>query len=250
MFAKNHPIAWTFHRNTCRWQNILPPMPPEQPHDFEVYKEYPDRKSYALPKVSLPRTPLEQVILTRASCRDYNNQALSLKEIAAVLRAGYGVEGIKYWENAGFLARTIPSGGALYPLEIYLIVNRMENVPKGVYHYCIKPAMLEQVHDVEFNDFYLSQLFINQPYVADSAAILVACTMMERNMHKYGDRGYRYILFEAGHMFQNMLLTANGLGLGTLNLGGFLDDELTNLLQLDPEKEVPLYAMAIGHTKS
>jgi SagB-type dehydrogenase family enzyme len=135
-------------------------------------------------------------------------------------------------------------------LEIYLIVNRMENIPKGVYHYCIRPAMLEQIHDIEFNEFYLSQLFINQPYVASSPVILVACTMMERNMHKYGDRGYRYILFEAGHMFQNMLLTANGLGLGTLNLGGFLDDDLTDLLQLDPEKEIPLYAMAIGHPKA
>jgi SagB-type dehydrogenase family enzyme len=250
MFAKNHPIAWTFHRNTCRWQSVVPPMPDEEPHEFEVYKEYPDRPAFPLPKVSLPQIPLEQAILGRSSCRDYGFKAMTLDETSAVLRAGYGVKGIKYWEDVGFLARTIPSGGALYPLEIYLIVNRIENIPKGVYHYCIKPALLEQVHDVDINGFYLSQLFIGQPYIADSAAILVACTMMERNMHKYGDRGYRYILFEAGHMFQNMLLTANGLGLGTLNLGGFLDDELTNLLQLDPDKEVPLYAMAIGHPKT
>jgi SagB-type dehydrogenase family enzyme len=70
---------------------------------------------------------------------------------------------------------------------------------------------------------------------------------MERSLCKYGDRGYRYVLFEAGHCVQNVNLVAAALGLGTCNAGGFFDDELGGLLTLDIERELPLYAVAIGH---
>ena len=87
---------------------------------------------------------------------------------------------------------------------------------------------------------------MNQPYVASASAIVICTSVLRRNMVKYGDRGYRYILIEAGHCFQNMNLVAEGLDLGTLNLGGFFDTEIAALLDIDIEEEVPLYALAIG----
>jgi SagB-type dehydrogenase family enzyme len=140
----------------------------------------------------------------------------------------------------------VPSGGGLYPLELYLIVNQVEQVPQGIYHYAIYPPLLEQVYALEFSKLFISQLFMNQPYVAESSVILVATSFFKRNMHKYGDRGYRYILYEAGHLFQNINLIATALGLGTLNLGGFFDDEVTRLLKINNEEEIPLYSMGIG----
>jgi SagB-type dehydrogenase family enzyme len=92
----------------------------------------------------------------------------------------------------------------------------------------------------------LGDLFMGQPYIGDAAAVIVLTTVLERTLWKYSDRGYRYILLEAGHVAQNLNLVASGLGLGALNLGGFFDANLAALLGLDPEAEVPLYGIAVG----
>lgn len=76
--------------------------------------------------------------------------------------------------------------------------------------------------------------------------VVVLSAVLARSLPKYGDRGYRYLLLEAGHVGQNLDLVASALGLGAVNLGGFYDDELARLLCLDPEWEIPLYATAIG----
>jgi SagB-type dehydrogenase family enzyme len=92
----------------------------------------------------------------------------------------------------------------------------------------------------------VTYLFMGQPCVADAAAVLVLSAVAARSLGKYGDRGYRYLLLEAGHVGQNIALTAAGLDLGALALGGFHDDELAALLAIDPEHEVPLLAVAVG----
>lgn len=250
MFSKNHPIAWSFHRNTGRWEKNIPPLPANKPEELPLYKEYHNVPLIHLPEVALPQVPLVEAIQKRFSCRDYADAAIRLSDIATVLKGGYGLKRISVFDNAEFFERMIPSGGGMYPLELYLVVNNIENVPQGIYHYAVYPPVLEQIYELTFSKFYITRLFMNQSYVADSSAVLIATSFLERNMRKYGDRGYRYILYEAGHLFQNINLVATALGLGTLNLGGFFDDEVANLLKIDIEEEVPLYAMAIGLPKS
>jgi SagB-type dehydrogenase family enzyme len=80
----------------------------------------------------------------------------------------------------------------------------------------------------------------------DAAVIVVLTTVLERSLWKYGDRGYRYQLLEAGHVAQNLNLVATALGLGSFNIGGFFDSDLANLLGLDIEEEIPLYGIALG----
>jgi nitroreductase len=85
-----------------------------------------------------------------------------------------------------------------------------------------------------------------QPYVGDASAIVLYTAVLERSLWKYTDRGYRYILFETGHVAQNVNLVAESLGLGSLNLGGFFDDQIAAFLGIDTDEEVPLYATALG----
>ena len=87
---------------------------------------------------------------------------------------------------------------------------------------------------------------MGQPWVSAAAVVMIISAVTVRSLSKYGDRGYRYLLFEAGHVSQNIDLVATALGLGAINLGGFYDDELAALLRLQPEFEVPLYATALG----
>jgi SagB-type dehydrogenase family enzyme len=143
--------------------------------------------------------------------------------------------------------RPVPSGGGLYPLELYLVVRAVDGLVPGVYHYVAAAHALERLRDVALPERFVTYLFMNQAYFAEAALVAVLTAMPERSLWRYGERGYRYLLLEAGHVGQNLNLAAAALGLGTCNAGGFFDDELAGLLRADVEREVPLYAVAVGH---
>lgn len=243
MFRDDHPLAWTYHRNTCRWPfnlhglNAAPGVP--------AFKEHLDVPVVALPEVAAPAVGLGDAIAARHSCRRFLPDPISPGQLGTVLRLAYGVLG-EADGFGGFLERPVPSGGALYPLELYVLVQRVAETRAGVLHYLPLVHAVEVLHDEPLPRLMTSELFLGQPYLADAAAILVIAAVVERSLWKYEDRGYRYVLLEAGHVAQNAILCAQGLGLGALPLGGFFDDELGALLRLDPDREVPLYGVALG----
>lgn len=246
MFRDKHPLAWTFHRNTSRWphnllapvENIAPPAP---------FKEYLDAPLVSLPEPVFPAVPLGNALAARLSCRRFTDAALPTGDLATLLRAAYGIGEQFLYGEGEFLQRPVPSGGGLYPLEIYLLAQRVAGVEPGLYHYAPLAHALERINAAPPPPpAFVSDLFLGQPYVAAAPAVLLLAAMVERTMGKYGDRGYRYILFEAGHVAQNIALTAAGLGLGSLSLGGFFDTVMADLFDLDIEKEVPLYGLALG----
>ncbi len=245
MNPEKHNIAWQFHHNTCRWKHdTLSEF--ENTSPIAPFKEYADVTSFPLPDPQCCEISLKEVIKNRHSCRDFLNAPISLQDISTILNYGYGVHQSVYLDKNEFLERPVPSGGGLYSLELYILVRNVETLPQGIYHFCISPSCIEQISIVELPAFYISQLFMNQFYLANCSCIVMVTSLTERNMWKYGDRGYRYILFEAGHLVQNMNLVAQSLGLGSLNLGGFFDHEMAKLLKINTEEEIPLYAMALG----
>jgi SagB-type dehydrogenase family enzyme len=90
-------------------------------------------------------------------------------------------------------------------------------------------------------------MFLGQPYLMECSAVVVISSVVERSLWKYEDRGYRYILLEAGHVAQNLNLCATAMDLATLNLGGFIDTDLLGLIQADPDTEIAVYAIALGY---
>jgi SagB-type dehydrogenase family enzyme len=245
MFRQNYPVAWTFHRNTCRWPfnvQAMPDTPGFEPH----YKEYYRAPLFPLPDVALPETSLKDAIESRLSCRKFASDPLTSVQLATVLKAAYGVQGRLYLGDSEFLERTVPSGGGLYPLELYLLVQHVADLEPGIYHYSVLQHALEQIEVLQLPRPLVSRLFMGQPYAAAASVIIVFTAVIERSLWKYRNRGYRYILMEAGHAAQNVNLVASALELGSLNLGGFFDSELADLLSLDIDAEVPLYGIAVG----
>jgi SagB-type dehydrogenase family enzyme len=243
-FRDDQPLAWLYHRNTCRWIfNTLDSG--DEMHAPQAGKEYPSASAVPLPR-GLPAADLAGLLERRASCRAFADAPLSLDQFGTVLHAAYGVLGAATFGALELLERPVPSGGALYPLELYAIVRAVDGVDPGVYHYFPVAHELEHLRDGPFPRPFLTYLFMGQEYIADAGAILVTTVVPGRFLAKYGDRGYRYLLFEAGHVAQNIDLAALAVGLGACNLGGFFDDELAGLLTLDVEHELPLYATAIG----
>lgn len=243
-FREAHPLTWSYHRNTSRWTfNTLvvdkrySPSPP---------KEYPRAPYIALPPSQRLAMGLQEAIEGRSSCRRFRPDSISVVNIGTMLQAAYGVLGRSNFGSFEFLDRPVPSAGGLYPLEIYVLARRVEGVRPGVYHYDALRHGLEQVRNVLVPTDLSDYLFMGQGYVTDAPAIFVVAADLDRNLRKYGDRGYRYILFEAGHCAQNVNLAAASLGMGSCNVGGFFDEELAELLSLDTELEVPLYGIAVG----
>lgn len=215
----------------------------------------PGREDPTAPWIPLPPSvrvgkPLADLVRDRVSCRTFQDQPIAFPELATLLRVGYGSTGVTDDGPLYVVDRAVPSGGGLYPLELSVIVRRVDDLPAGIYHYVPLADGLERIRESAVPPSLLSRLFLDQPWAAEASAVLVLSAVCARSTVKYGDRGHRYLLLEAGHVAQNVVLAATGLGLGAITLGGFLDDELSSLLRLDRDSEIVLYGAAVGRPSS
>ena len=183
---------------------------------------------------------LEEAILERRSRRDFRDSSLTLGEISQVLWAAQGIT-----DEAGH--RAAPSAGALYPLDLYLVVGKegVEGLSEGVYHYLPQSHSLEPTLEGDVRQT-LAQLSVQQMFIAEAPLSLLITAEYERTTGKYGDRGVRYVHMEAGHVGQNVYLQAEALGLGMVTIGAFQDEEISEASDLPPSYR-PLYVMPIGH---
>lgn len=180
---------------------------------------------------------VEQALLERRSVRDYGEGALTLAQAAQLLWAAQGItsrEGL----------RTAPSAGALYPLEVYLVVGEVAGIEQGVYRYDPNAHMLYQVTEKD-RRAELAVAALGQSCIEESAAVLVFTAVYERTTRKYGQRGIRYVHMEAGHAAQNVFLQATALGLAAVVVGAFDDRAVMTVLQRGAD-EHPLYLMPVG----
>jgi len=246
ILSEDQPLAWLYHRNTSRWAHNAAAAAGTEKFT-EPGKEDPLAPLLCLPEPTSLDVPLGSVLAARVSCRCFDETApVPIAALGSVLHAAYGVLTRSRFGALEFLERPVPSGGGLYPLEFYVIAHAVKGLEPGVHHYTPLHHGLEQLRDVALPRSLVSYLFMGQDLAARAGAVLVISTVTARALDKYGDRGYRYILLEAGHAMQNAQLAAAALGFGSCAIGGFLDQELGQLLLLDPEREFPVYAAALG----
>ena len=213
------------------------------------------KRSRHLPAVRLPapaalESPLGAVLARRRSVRRFADRPVALGQLAAVLEAGYGRSGQLLGEapdGTGPQLRTVPSGGALYPLELCLFAWRVAGLRRGLYHLDPLRRVLERVRGGDEREAVLARTVYPEP-VGGCATLLAVTAVFWRTRFKYGLRGYRFALMEAGHLVQNVLLAATALGLGAVPLSGFYDRPMDELLELDGVNESMVYAVAIGVT--
>jgi len=183
------------------------------------------------------RISVEEALLVRRSTRSFKDDPVTLRETAQLLWAAQGI-------NRPHGYRTCPSAGALFPLELRLVVGKVDGLPQGVYRYSSDKHQLTQsgTEDVRAR---LAEAALGQSMLAHAPVTLAFCAVYERTTGKYGQRGMRYIFMEAGHAAQNVHLQAVPLNLGTVVVGAFSDDRVKKVLALD-RNENPLYLMPIG----
>lgn len=190
--------------------------------------------------------PLSDAIAHRVSTRRFARRSISSASLATLLHFSYGIRR----ENSGtsFIRsfRMIPSGGALYPLEIFFQSSQIDGIEPGLYHYHPGKHHVRLLRPGLHTDTLAEALV--QPDTTRNAALIIFITaLFDRSVHKYGDRGYRFALLEAGHLAQNLNLVSQGLQLGCLNIGGFFDRRIDGFLDIDGVTHSALYLIAIGH---
>lgn len=160
---------------------------------------------------------------------------ITLEEISQILWAAQGITDA----SRGF--RTAPSAGALYPLEIYLVTR------EGIFHYDYNAHALVQTYKGDIRKS-LAKAAVEQEWVEKAPATLVITAVFERTMWKYGERGIGYVYMEVGHVAQNVYLQSVSLGLGSVAVGAFYDEQVQRLLNLSSEYK-PIYMISIGRRK-
>jgi len=211
----------------------------------KTYKEYPSALKIELPKnVPSQTLPFNEVLKKRKSQRSFSPKTLSLEGLSFLLWASTGIQRTEQ----GYEFRTAPSAGALYPLETYVIINNVQDLENGLYHYDIQSHALDTLKAGDFSDT-IARSALGQLMCIDAPVVLIWTGVFERSKWKYGQRAYRYVYLEAGHVAQNLAAAATSVGLGSCQIGAFFDDEINNVLGIDGVEESVLYLSVAGHPK-
>jgi SagB-type dehydrogenase family enzyme len=243
------PIWELFHENsklTRLTQGI--PNTELRNHLQQLYETLPYEglPVFCLPKnVPLPQIVLPNALFGRSSNRRMKRHAITISQVSALLQSGYGVTRGKVSSKFPRSFRAVPSAGALYPLELFVHVGAVRGLPQGLYHYNPLRHRLACIQEGDVTPF-VSKALVQTDIPGNASLVLFITTVFERSTFKYGDRGYRYMLFEAGHVAQNLNLVSNAFGLASVNIGGFFDHEIDALLQIDGITHSTIYMMALG----
>lgn len=207
-----------------------------------LYKRYPEVVKIALPAPDFGGLTVEEAIRKRQSERSFADKPLTLKQLSQLLLSADGITH-KRW---GTEMRAAPSAGALYPIELYVIVYDVESLDPGLYHFQVSDSSLELVREGDLNPSINAVVF-SDDNVGFSPVTFIMSARFARCTQKYADRGYRYTYIEAGAICENIYLQAASLGLATFVVGAFNDAALNRLLEVDGTEEAGLLIMPCGY---
>jgi SagB-type dehydrogenase family enzyme len=196
-------------------------------------------------KLPLPqlegKMSVEEALARRRSRRVFKDYSLTLEQVSQLL---WSAQGITEERNG---LRTAPSAGALYPLDIYLVVgkDKVEDLKVGVYHYNPLQHSLTIILE-EDRRREISQACLDKNQIENAPVSLIITAEFSRTTNKFGKKGINFVYMEAGHVAQNIYLQVESLGLATVSMGGIREKDISQALNL-PEQYIPLYVMPVGH---
>lgn len=206
-------------------------------------KRHVQRRFVPLPRASFPSVTLDSVLASRRSRRAFSPGDITIDELATLLWSASGVT--ETVAGSPQTLRTTPSGGALYPLELYVAAIRVADLPEALYHYDPLRHGLERVGEIGSS----ADRHALSPYgetISECTALVIVTAMLWRSRFKYGARAYRFVLIEAGHLVQNVALCVEALGLAATPIGGFFDRIVDTYVGIDGVNEASVYLVPIG----
>jgi SagB-type dehydrogenase family enzyme len=194
-------------------------------------------------EIDLADISLRAAVEKRITRRDYSKKTISIKELAYLL---WMSQGVKFVKEGKLTNRNVPSAGARHAFETYLAVNMVEDLEPGLYRYL---ALTHELVALHHEPDFINRLKVacrNQEHVLSSAVTFIWVSVLERMNWRYSERSYRYLFLDAGHVCQNLYLTAEQLHCGVCAIAAFDDDEVNNLLGLDGHRMFATYLASLG----
>ena len=213
--------------------------------DLELGAEESDRIiDLPLPQdIEVENIDLRKAIENRTSVRNYSSEPLLLEELSYLLWCTQGVKEVV--RNAATF-RTVPSAGARHALETYILANNVKGLEKGLYRFLSIEHKLVEINTEKDIAANIRRGCLDQPFVTSSAATFIWTAVPYRMTWRYGQRGYRYMHLDAGHICQNLYLSAESMGCGVCAIAAFLDEEINPVMGIDGENEFVIYVATVG----
>lgn len=220
------------------------PPPPLQ-LDYDKNKKLID-----LPKledIEVRTLDLRKAIQSRKSVRNYSDLPMTPEELSFLLWCTQGIKEVMYPHAT---LRTVPSAGARHAFETFLLINNVDTLEPGLYRYLalehklieenLEPGIANQITDG----------CLGQDMVKRCGVTFIWVALPERMNWRYSERGYRYLHIDAGHVCQNLYLSAEALDCGVCAIAAFLDDKMNSILKLDGEEQFVIYLATVGKKKA
>jgi SagB-type dehydrogenase family enzyme len=194
-------------------------------------------------KLSLGHVDLREMLEKRRSIRDYSRKPFTVDELSWLL---WACQGVKEIVGRPATLRTVPSAGARHPFETYILVNNVEGLAKGLYRFLASDHKLITINlDDDISD-KITEGCYKQIFVKNCAVTFIFTADLYRMYWRYGERGYRYLHLDAGHVSQNLYLAAEAIGGGACAIGAFFDELLNRVLGIDGENQFTVYITTTG----
>lgn len=208
--------------------------------------ENPGKPVLDLPQVReivVPPLDLRDAIAGRHSVRTYGREPVSLSELSFLL---WCTQGVKRVEGTYATFRTVPSAGARHAFETYILANDVEGLERGLYRYLALPHRLQQLDTDPTLAIGVTEACFNQDFILRSGAVFLWTAVPYRMTWRYGERGYRDLFLDAGHVCQNLYLAAEAVGCGVCAIAAFDDDLMDSLLGIDGRGQFLIYLATVG----
>lgn len=179
----------------------------------------------------------------RTSVRDYQHMPISLLELSFLL---WCTQGVKQVLGDKATLRTVPSAGARHAFETYLLINNVEGLKPGLYRFLALEHKLAEVNMTDRIAEEITEACLGQKFVRTSAVTFIWAADIARMTWRYGERGYRYIHLDAGHVCQNLYLSAQVIGCGACAIAAFDDEVLNQVVGIDGEENFVVYVGTVG----
>jgi SagB-type dehydrogenase family enzyme len=194
------------------------------------------------------KVSVEEAIKARRTIREFSEQIVTLKELSQLLWCAQGITGELTAHGTLFKLRTVPSAGALYPLNVYVSVREkgVEGLAPGIYKYIPDNHSIQLV--VEGDQTLKVEEAVLGQSISTAPITFIITSESYKTTIKYAERAMQYIYIEAGHLGQNLQLQGEAMGFGTWLIGAYWDGKLVDILKLS-YREIPVYVIAAGHKK-
>jgi len=200
----------------------------------------------AVGKIEPPDISLKQAIEQRRSVRKYSDKPISMDELSFLLWSASWARDFRSNEKMEITLRNVPSAGARHPLETYVDIRNVVGIKPGLYYYHPIKHCLVLLDESAEKATQIYEACMRQEMLKTSAVNIILSAVPYRTVWRYGQRGYRYLYLDAGHVGQNIHLAAEAIDGGACMIGAYLDEAMNEAIGVDGVEEFVIYIASIG----